>query len=195
MLIAISYLCALLPLFFGTLVFLGWYVTQQSIFWLFGIYTIIIGSILVLLGFVTLIIQAFRYQKSFWKQRLAIIMLLLNFPVAILYMFLVVVVETRIELEIINQSQRTLDSIVIQDPVAKITLAPIAPGQSVKTYFCPEGEGLLEIFVSSDTQKTEAIISGYITTFPRNKHDSQIIINPNLEITIINLFEGKEVKW
>jgi len=194
MLITLSYISALLPLLFGTLIFLGWYLTRSLIFWLLGIYTIIIGTILVLLGFVTLLIHSLRNKKSFLKQRLVIIMLLLNFPLATIYMFIVLIVETRIELEIVNQTQRTLDSIVIQGPVDKITLEPIASGQQVKTYFYPEGEGLLEIFISSDDQKTEGIISRYITTFPRNKHDSKIIVSPNLEMTIINLADERKAR-
>ncbi|HEW98039.1 MAG: hypothetical protein DRR16_31125 [Candidatus Parabeggiatoa sp. nov. 3] len=194
MLITLSYISALLPLLFGTLIFLGWYFTRFLIFWLLGIYTIIIGTVLVLFGFVTLLIHSFRNQKSFWKQRLVIIMLLLNFPVATLYTFIVLDVETRIELEIVNHTQRTLDSIVIQGPVNKITLEPISSGQQVKTYFYPEGEGLLEIFVSSDKQKAEAIIDGYITKFPSNMHDSKIIVGSNLEITVINLLEERKTR-
>ena len=100
--------------------------------------------------------------------------------------------ESRIELEILNHSEEILDSVVVIGPETVVKLGVINREREVKTYFYPQGQGTLKIQISSDDKKAQAIISDYITRLPGRLEDSKIIINPNLEITVINLIPAMD---
>ena len=184
MLVIISYLCALVPLVFGTIVFFAWLLTRQPIFELLGMYNMGAGIILFWTGLIS--ISSSKNRSSFWKKKFVVILLLLNVPIAITYIVIFFTIISRATFEIVNQSHVALDSVIMQGPINRVALDPIASGEQVKTYFYPGGDGALKILVSSGNQKAKAFIDGYITTLPKDRHDAKIIIKPNLEIKVIH---------
>lgn len=92
-LINVAFLCGLLPLLVGTLAFLGWLFTGYSVFRLLGFYTLIIGFWAIIVGFLIISTYPFFSIQSSRIKKIALILLLSNFPVAFIYIVIVIIID------------------------------------------------------------------------------------------------------
>jgi len=197
MLLAVSYVCALLPMVVGSLIFLTWYLTRKEIFMWLGIYTIQVGMFLVGFGFLILAWYSRQIKRThrvlcWWeKTGVVIILLLSNFYLAAGYVYLAVLVESRIKIIIHNRTERPLDTITLFDSKSEHQLYLIDPKERIIVYFYPRGEGAINVKVESGGEVKEALISPYMTS--DGKDDSEVIVNQGLKIEVVRLLDGKTI--
>ncbi len=161
--------CSLLPFVVGVLIFFSWLASRQSELFLFGYFTILGGIILFPCGLAATFIFARKSRKygqmNKTKVWAAILLLLLNFPIALVMARHVNYLYGEYHIVITNQSVSAIDRGILKDPSGSECLVPrIAPGSSYVVSCLFEGEGRVSYELNVNGQVLTDILLGYITS-------------------------------
>jgi len=185
-----AYLTWGLPLIAGTICLAGYGVTRDLFFPSVGIVVLIAGFFLALAGIACVAGYLFANRdtpnidrkKGRRRAYLASGLLILNFPVAVLYVMLGGYLGNRIHIEVTNTSSQPVDQIVVVSSRARLDIGSLAPGENISVYFNPRVEGKVSIQVASGKTVKEAEITGYAAAFGMD--DSRIVIAPDMKIHV-----------
>ena len=112
-------------------------------------------------------------------------LILLNIPVALVYVFVGGHLASRIYLEIVNESPYRLNQVLIINIAHREELGELDPGEKIETYYTLRQEGGVRIQISLNNQVKEATITDYAAMFGLD--DSRIIVSKDSEIIIQKL--------
>lgn len=188
----IAFICGLLPFLAGTTIFAVWLLTRLDWLILAGYFTIIIGLLLFVGGLVSIFVatrkakqQATPYKR---KNLLILVVLLLNFPVAMGMASYALHLMTIYDVLIINELEKPIDQIVFTDPVGKnYPIYDVPPHSQTHHEFNFDGEGSVNYQIKSTTIEQSGILIGYITSSlgghvtVKISSDGTISVNESLE--------------
>lgn len=175
------------PLLTGLGVYAAWLVTDNPNLMLLGVFLLPLCMLFLIIGCVSLFLAARSFKKSETPQRVRKIMLataclLINFPVAISIMIHADYRTSFFEIKIFNQTQQTLNDIVIIDPQGTAqTLPAVLPGETVAHDLSLRGEGSVYYRMTLSGESREGILIGYITSDLR-PHGASIAIHEDGDI-------------
>jgi|GEM_PF-2810433 len=179
-----------IPLIAGTICLAGYWVTRDLLFPSVGIVVLIAGFFLALAGVACAAgyilanrdLRGIDRKKGQRRAYLAAGLLIVNFPVALLYVLLGGYLGNRIHLEVTNTSSQPMDRIVVVSSSARLDIGSLDPGEEISFYFNPRTEGKVSIQVASGQTVKEAEITGYAAAFGID--DSRIVIDHDLDIHV-----------
>ena len=188
-----GFICWGVPLLAATIVLLAYWKTHAEFLLGDGLLLLVAGFTLGLVGigcvllFLLLNMRSAEPERSEGRRRgfIAITLILLNIPVALIYVFVGGHLASRIYLEIVNESPYRLNQMVIITNAHRQDLGELEPGEKIETYYHPKQESGVEIQIVSNNQVKEAIITDYATMLGQD--DSRIIVSKDSEIIIQKL--------
>lgn len=129
-------ICGALPLIAGIAIFIAWTTTRLSVFELLGFLTIVGGLFLFVIGMVCLAsyhlprLNTIPSSPTRWGMTLALplILLLINFPVAVAALISVRHIKSAVKITVVNRSASTVKSVALETPDGSWTLNDLAPG-------------------------------------------------------------------
>ncbi len=157
------------PLLVGTSIYLAWFCTRDP-FWIMpGLLTVFFGTISFFCGSAVLLTHLYREFQARKTPRSRLLLqgflvggvLLLNFPVAIFYAGFAFDLVTRYRLQVFNDSDRRIDSLIITDHDSDHELGPILPGQSLDRNFNFSGSSTLDFICVQQDDRFEGNLEGY----------------------------------
>jgi hypothetical protein len=163
--------CWALPLLVGVSAFVLWLFLRSDWLALVGIFDIVWGMILFVIGVGALggywmVVRASQARpRRFWlSMSLCAGLLLSNFPVAAGLIAAVIAIETRrFVVTIRNDSEETLREIRIVGGGRDVALEPIAPGNVGSRSIWIRGDGELVLHFRRGNSRQDALIAGYVT--------------------------------
>ena len=124
-------------------------------------------------------------QKGRRNGLIAIVLILLNVPLAFFYSLVGSHLASKIYLEIVNESPYRLNQVVIISAAQRQDLGELEPGEKIETYHHPKQETDVKIQIVSKNQVKEATITDYATMFGLD--DSRIMVSKDSEIIVQKL--------
>jgi len=165
----IAIFCGITPLLVGTTIFVLWLTTRWSKLEGFGIFTIFGGIVLFAIGVISLVIHTVGQNKIHEGRSKLIIentkaagLLLLNFPVALLIIYLVSYFQSFYILTIRNNTSYSVNNFVLSSTGNNISIGSIPSNQAVTTKF-RVGEGSITFKTSINGKALEGTIDGYVS--------------------------------
>lgn len=160
--IRLALFCGAAPLVTGVSIFALWLVTRWPWLMAAGAVTIAAGLVLFLIGLGALAFDASHRRPRFAKT-LSLVLLLLNFPVAIGIVQGVIYLETTYRVEVRNESTRPLEHVRLVGPDCDRDLGRILPGAAASARLSFGGDGMLELrLLQAGTERRE-VIDHYVT--------------------------------
>ena len=171
-LLKIAILSGATPLLTGVLIYGSWRLTQAEWLMSAGLINIVAGLAMFLAGVICLSMRSTRVvvgdvatRRRFSAiRKLAWVMLIANFPAALLIVHSVIVIKTRYTVTVVNESKTPIDSFMVIGPSVRVELAPIPANGKVTKHFRFSGEGSLEFETRVGQMKTNDLIDGYVTS-------------------------------
>jgi hypothetical protein len=188
-----GFICWGVPLLAATIVLFAYWQTHAESLLGDGLLLLVAGFILGLAGIACVLLFLLLNMRSAEPERRegrrmsikAITLILLNIPIAIVYVFVGGHLASKIYLEIVNESPYRLNRIVIISAAQRQDLGELEPGEKIETYHHPRQESDVKIQIVSNNQVKEATITGYANMLGQD--DSQIIVSKYCEIIIRKL--------
>ncbi len=168
------FICALVfslwPLVIGVSIFFLWLLTRSSIFEYLGFLTIIGGMCSAVIAFVfwfiyvcVAIIAMERAGKIILNAVLVIVAIIINFPAAFACLAGVGYINSFYVLTVENRSSAAIQQVSVTGCGINKNLGPIQPGGKDRLKLRIEAEGALTFSASSDGNKIDGILEGYLT--------------------------------
>ncbi len=188
-----GFICWGAPLLVATIVLFAYWQTHAYFLLDIGFLLLVAGFILGLVGIGCVLLFLLLNMQTAEPERRegrrisinAITLILLNIPLALVYVFVGGHLASKIYLEIVNESPYRLNQVVIISTAQDQDLGELAPGEKIEIYHHPRQESDVKIQIVSKNQVKEATITGY-ATMP-GLDDSRIIVTKDLEIIIRKL--------
>jgi len=163
-----AFLCGVLPLSAGTLVFLAWLITRWDWLMVAGLVTIFLGLVCFVMGAVGLSLHLHRLgqiappemRRQNWLALITACLLIINFPAAYCYTNWASDISTRYTLVVVNESGQHMKSVIVTAPGLKREFGPIQPGGQVKRHLNFFGDGRIDFKARTSTE-TSGVIDGY----------------------------------
>lgn len=157
------------PLLVGTSIYVAWLCTRDPHWIMPGLFTVFFGTILFLCGSVILLAHLYREHRARKTPRFRLLLqgflvgglLLVNFPVAMFYAGSALDLETRYRLQVFNESDRRIESLIITDHHFDYELGPILSGQSLDKNFHFSGSSTLDFICEQQDGRFEGNLEGY----------------------------------
>ena len=188
-----GFICWGMPLLAATIVLFAYWQTHAHFLLDIGFLLLVSGFILGLVGIGCVLLFLLLNMRSAEPERLegrrisikAITLILLNIPLALVYVFVGGHLASQIYLEVVNESPYHLNQVVIISAAHRLDLGELGPGEKIDTYYNPRQESGIMIQIGSNNQVKEATITGYATMFGLD--DSRIIVSKDLKIIVQKL--------
>jgi hypothetical protein len=137
-----------------------------------GVVTALAGLVAFFIGSVALVIYLRRQASASPElcrrsKRRALVaggVLLANFPIAAIYAMSTIDVQTRYVVRIVNESQQTLDGIVLVGPGIRVDVGVLEPGKAAHRNLHFRGDGSLTIVAMQNGVEVSGLVSGYVTS-------------------------------
>jgi hypothetical protein len=188
-----GFICWGVPLLAATIGLFAYWQTRAYFLLDIGFLLLVAGFILGLVGIGCVLLFLLLNMRTAEPERRegrrisikAITLILLNIPLALVYVFVGGHLASQIYLEIVNESPYRLNQVVIISAAHRLELDELDPGEKIDTYYKPRQESGVKIQIGSNNQVKEATITGYATMFGLD--DSRIIVSKDSEIIIRKL--------
>ena len=187
-----AFVCGLVPLITGTSVFLLWVLTRWD--WLYGagMLTIIAGIFVFLFGVACLAASRFdspsgevgRSRRESLRRIMALLILLINFPVAASIVVAVETIRTRYVVTIVNHGPERLDNVVVSGGGVEIEFGSVAPGATAERWFHIRTDGELVFHARRNGEEIQGSIEGYVT--PGMGDDMRLTFAPDGSFTVVD---------
>jgi len=196
-LLKLAYSCWGIPLALAFISFFGYWISRSDFFLTTGMVTLLIGFTLACTGLIIISIFRFKNRKAdqdllpLIKKGIFLprLLLILNFPTAILFIIFGTYLHSLIYLHISNESSQNIDQLVISSVHNSKVLGSLKTGASITTYFSPRVEGEVLISVRSNKSEKTAKVTGYASG---SFDDSKVVIKDELNISILKLRKIKD---
>ena len=160
----IALLCGALPLCSGLIIFIAWTQTRQGELETAGIYTILAGCFLFLIGGAALL----RFcrtspapERRGARAGFAALLLLANFPVACGLAYTAYWLDTRYMITVSNESGELLSGALVEGGGIHEFYGEIPPGKSVRRYIPVKTDG--QLVFSSRSGRHSTVVEDYVT--------------------------------
>jgi hypothetical protein len=188
-----GFVCWGFPLLAATIVLFAYWQTHAYFLLDIGFLLLVAGFILGLAGIGCVLLFLLLNMRTAEPERRegrrisinAITLILLNIPLALVYVFVGGHLASKIYLEIVNESTYRLNQVVIISTAHRQDLGELEPGEKIETYYHPRQESDVKIQIVLKNQVKEAMITNYATMLGTD--DSRIIVTKNSEIIIRKL--------
>lgn len=188
-----GFICWGFPLLAATIVLFAYWQTHAHFLLDMGFLLMVAGFILGVVGIGCVLLFLLLNMRSVESERHAgrrisinaITLILLNIPLALVYVFVGGHLASKIYLEIVNESPYRLNQVVIISTAHRQDLGELEPGEKIETYYHPRQESDVKIQIISKNQVKEAMITNYASMLGRD--DSRIIVTKDSEIIIQKL--------
>lgn len=157
-------ICGALPLIAGTAIFLAWTISPEGWVLLAGVLVVLAGSVLVVIGFVSLCLYA-RLAKGIGPRprslRRPAMLLIANFPVCAVYVFVALTVEAANFFTVDNRLRAPIQKLTLTDAAGRsISLSLVATGARACAHF---REGPLNYSIIVENEERSGVLTGYVT--------------------------------
>ena len=181
------------PLLAATIVLFAYWQTHAEFLLDIGFLLLVAGFILGFVGIGCVLLFLLLNMRSVEPERRegrrisikAITLILLNIPIAVVYVFVGGHLASKIYLEIINESPYRLNQVVIISAEQRQDLGELESGEKIEIYHHPRQESDVKIQIVSKNQVKEAMITDYATMLGLD--DSRITVTKDSEIIIQKL--------
>lgn len=188
----VAYFCALAPLSVGTTIFFSWLLLRWDTLMLAGILTIYVGTLLFLVGVVSLSAHWFRMRQNGSANRqlltkksvLVALLLVINWPLAFFYASTAINIETGYCLVIFNNSKTPVEVIVSGGGI-QVDFGTLAPSTQSSDTFHFDRDGELTIQSTQNGNESSYLVEGYVT--PGIGGSKQVIIQSDGKIQTLEL--------
>ena len=200
-----GFICWGVPQLAATIGLFAYWQTRAGFLEGIGFLLLVTGFILALVGIGCVLLFLLLNMRSAEPERRegrrisinAITLILLNIPLAFLYILVGTHLASQIYLEIVNESPYRLNQVVIISAAYRLDLGELEPGEKIDTHYNPKAESSVKIQIVSKNQVKEAMITGYATSFVSD--DCRIIVSKDSEIIIQklrpkNIISSDEIK-
>lgn len=184
----IALFCGLAPLVIAAIILLGWFFTGSTDILFAGLFNILGGVILFVIGICCLIFYEYQsrkqYQLSAWKKLLKpFLIMLANFPAAVACVYFVIFMASMSVVSVINQTQEFIPSIEINiNKKQQKPIIGIMPGETNKKRIRFKGEGAVNYSFELNGQIKEGVLIGY--TSSHSGHNIVMTIASNGAVTV-----------
>jgi len=153
----IALICGALPLIVGVSTWLNWLITRWSGCIVIGIFTLLGGVVLFVVGTIALACYGWLTYRSkalsrrrFWFSLLGCAgLLLVNFPVAYGVVVSVIWLDSRYTVIVHNASDQPLEGVRVLGAVPEVWFGTVPPGSIVQRTFLMIGDGEIEFHAVS----------------------------------------------
>jgi len=136
-----------------------------------GLINIVAGLVMFLAGVIFLSMRSTRVmfgdaavrRKFLAIRKLAWVLLIANFPAAMLITRSVIIVMTRYTVTVANESSSLIESFIVSGPGIEVELAPVPTNGTVTKHLRFSGDGSLDFEIRVGQMKTNGLIDGYVT--------------------------------
>jgi hypothetical protein len=169
-LIKIEIACGAIPLVAGTAIYVTWRVTRWESLMALGLLNILVGLAMFAVGVGCLLCQSMREEASSGPQPidaglrnlLVACLLLVNFPVAFVYVLSADDVMSRVTIRIVNESGNKIDAIAIEGIGVDKHVDPVQAGGYDRVYLRHVGEGGVSFTARHGGQEINGELIGYV---------------------------------
>lgn len=177
----VAVLSGMLPLALGVAVFAIHYHTRAAIWLTAGGVVVLIGLAMVLLGAFA-IVRYVKCARSTEENRGAVnknaafasMLLLSNFPIACLCIFVAVVRMSVERITLTNESSIALHSIQVTWPHGELDILELLPGQSTQMELMIDADGAALFTATHGDHECDGTLLGYVTTSMGSDHQLSI---------------------
>ena len=169
-LIKVAIVCGAVPLLAGTLIYVTWLFTRWDPLMAAGFVTICAGLVAFLIGSLCLLLEFFDFaadpaeRRQFRRHRFfALGLLLINFPAAMFYMLSAIHVRALYTVQVHNDSDRPIESLVVTGPGLRAELGPIPAGGRAHRNWRFESEGTLDFTARQQEVQFSGELDPYVT--------------------------------
>ncbi len=163
MLLWIALACGAIPLVVGSAIYFAFRATRLNWLPIAGYFTILAGLGFFAVGIACLIAYAYR-QRGFTGRKLLVGLLLLsNFPAAAFYALSGLALLTQYVVTVVNESESTIESFVIEGPGVHVELGPVQVGESKLCRVFFDADGALKFNAQQQQFRFDGEIEGYVT--------------------------------
>jgi hypothetical protein len=188
-----GFICWGAPLLAATIDLFAYWQTHTQFLVDIGFLLLVVGFILGLVGIGCVLLFLLLNIRSAEPERRegrrisikAITLILLNIPIALIYVFIGGHLASKIYLEIINESPYRLNQVVIISAAYRLDLNELAPDEKIDIDYNPRAESSVKVQIVSNNQVKEAIITGYASML--GQYDCRIVVTKDSEIIIQKL--------
>ena len=170
-LLRVAILCGVTPLITGFAIYVSWRQSRSE--WLIsaGFVNIAVGLVLFVSGVICLSMRSTRitsggpdvHRRLSNFRKLAWVLLIVNFPAALLIALSVIDVQTRYTVTVINESSRPIQSLLLKGPGVSVEAGSISPKKSLRKHLQFSGDGSLDFEIRSEQSKTNGVVEDYVT--------------------------------
>lgn len=169
-LIKITIACGAIPLVAGTAIYFTWRVTRWESLMALGLLNILVGLALFAVGVGCLLCQSLRNESNSEQQPidaglrnlLVACLLLVNFPVAFVYVLSADNVMSRVTIRIVNESGNKIDAIAIEGIGVDKHVGPVTAGGYNRVYLRHVGEGGINFIARQGDREFKGELNGYV---------------------------------
>jgi hypothetical protein len=174
---------AVMPAFGGLAIYSGWLASRNPIFWDIGLLYIPFCSVLVFSGVVLVLALAFHYRWGL-KTGLPVGVMLLNFPAALILVFLSTRAIPRVEVIIHNRGGEKIHDFRISMGKDSVGWGGLKNGETTTCYVYPkrETEGFDLVFHTGEGKEFREAVSCYVTNDLAEVR-SEIEIGPDFAVS------------
>jgi hypothetical protein len=170
--------CGALPLLVGTGVFIAWLVRRSDSLMITGLFVIVGGCIVFLVGCGFLLAYVHYHRRRGRRLEPAVrrkaltagLLLISNFPAAFGYAALADHLWRTHTVRVVNGSASRIDRFVLRAPGIHVNLGPIEPGQRAEVSFKVQHEGELAYEMVQNGQPSAGVLVGYIEDGRAQEH-------------------------
>jgi hypothetical protein len=157
-----AFFCGGAPLVLGTTVFVTWLATGWGWWERAWLWTILAGLGFFVAGVIGVVRHFRQAPNSSWKHPvLAMALLLLNFPIGALYVWMVIDIAQRYTLTVQNHSRETIDSLVVTGGgIQPVELGPIPTGTERQKRLHFTQDGKVEFRARQGAQEHRGMLEG-----------------------------------
>lgn len=188
--------CGILPLVAGVGVLLTWLATRRPWLMSAGVGVIAAGLVLLCAGLWFLRVAARQGaagapqpRRSWRRIRVALVLLLLNLPVALACLFVAFWIETTWHVVVVNEGSEPVTALLTYGPECDHELGPIAPGEDEGVRFSIEQDGRLLCRLRTGGEEQEVLVEDYVTG--NLGGDARVRVRPDGRIEVEHPFEGR----
>lgn len=161
--------CGAVPLATGTLIYLAWWFTRWDALPGFGLLNIFCGLVLSFVGVICLAGYLINERRSVPRASLVVQallvsgLLLVNYPAAAFYALSAIDLMGRCTVHIANESDTTIESLILIGPGVKVEAGPVQPGGNTSRTLDFVGDGTLDFSAKQQNASFKGQLAGYVT--------------------------------
>ncbi len=162
----------------GVAAFATWYFTRLGFLMLVGIFTIYLGVVCVIAGLIALLVYEYRCLRAGDKPDakkgvFPLVVMLLNFPLAILIVSVSLNLMARYTVTVVNETGFDVNNISFVGPDIEVDTGPVKSQKSRTVTMRFETAGSLRYHGSFNAQEVDGIVAAYVA---KNRGGNTLLI-------------------